>query len=447
MSFSVSQVMQSMAFQPAHADPSDGELLERFIDQKDDTAFALLMNRHGRMVFAMARRLVKNPADADDVCQAAFLILARKAPQLEQQRSIAGWFVGVVRKLSADVRKLQERRTRHEQHSTTGHSQDPSLLVSSMEISQQIDEALARLPRKYREPLLLCYWEGLSKAEATARLGWKPGTFSGRLARGRSLLKLRLERKGIIPSIILAWFSGVGQSQALPTYVATQAARQALIHLPGVRPMISVPIYQLVQGAVRSMFLSQVKWAAASVAAVACLAIMGSGALSLAQAHDPVQSGLDAAPSAVQSAKTDQEKISGQVVLRGCNLRGKHAGKRKEEGRHFARWNVDGVQRRYRFVSVAAPSEIETCQVFQLLTNVSPKQLVIDADNMKLHGIYTLEDGLLVVRFGDNASKANDLPRSFALGQKSSGLLFVMQRERSAQQGKSEGRGRTRNDG
>ncbi len=439
MSTPVSQVMQSMALLPTHADPSDGELLERFIEQKDDTAFALLMNRHGRMLYAIARRLLKNPADADDVCQAAFLVLARKAPQLERQRSIAGWLVGVVRKLAADVRKMQERRTRHEQLSVPSptSSHDPSLFASNKEIGQQIDEALARLPRKYREPLLLCYWEGLSKPEATARLGWKPGTLSGRLARGKSLLKLRLERKGIVPTVIFAWFSGAGQSQALPTLVATHAARQALIHLPGVRPMITASIFQLVQGALRSMFLTQAKWVAASLAAVMYLFFLGTGAITLAKADDPPKVDQATQPSAVQPAKKDQEKIQGKWYCVALAM----GGSTPEGARKNADVLRDDTWMEFEGDTVrisGSPAEKKGVK-YQLRTNASPKQLLIEAGEMKMHGIYSLEDGLLILRFGENASQGNDLPKSFALGQKSSGILFVMQRERSAHQGKAAG--------
>lgn len=148
MSAPATQIIHSLDHQHSHTTPCDGVLLGRFIQHKDDNAFSIVMARHGRMVYGIARRLLKNLADADDVCQAAFLVLARKAPQLQSQRSVAGWLVGVVRKLAADVRKMQERRIRHEQKSATPLiiSHDASLLASNKEIGQQIDEALAKLP-------------------------------------------------------------------------------------------------------------------------------------------------------------------------------------------------------------------------------------------------------------------------------------------------------------
>jgi uncharacterized protein (TIGR03067 family) len=334
---------------------------------------------------------------------------------------------------------MQQRRAKHEQQSAladAGH-RDASLLAESMEIGQQIDEALARLPRKYREPLLLCYWEGLSKPEATARLGWKAGTLSGRLARGKSLLKMRLERKGIIPSVILAWFSGAGQSQAVPTHIAAQAARQALVHLPGVRLMTTNTIFQLTQGALRSMFLSQAKWAAACFTAVLCLFILGSSAILLAKSDDPTKPDQDTPVSLVQSAKTDQEKIQGKWYCVAIALGGgipeevrKTADTIRDET--WMEFDGDGVR-----IS-GSPAEKNAAK-FQLRTSIAPKQILIEAGEMKLQGIYTLDDGILIIRYGENASPAHDLPKSFALGQKSSGILLVMQRERTGKPGKASG--------
>src|SRR5271154_4912044 len=78
---------------------TDGDLLHRFTTQEDETAFAQLVLRHGPMVLGVSRRLLHNPHDAEDVFQAAFLLLARHAAGIRSHTSIAAWLFAVARRL------------------------------------------------------------------------------------------------------------------------------------------------------------------------------------------------------------------------------------------------------------------------------------------------------------------------------------------------------------
>src|SRR5581483_5795288 len=90
--------------------PSDRELLRRFAASRDEGAFAALVHRHGPMVLATCRRVLHNAHDADDVFQAAFLTLARKAPAAWQE-SVAAWLHVIAYRLALKVRADAERRT------------------------------------------------------------------------------------------------------------------------------------------------------------------------------------------------------------------------------------------------------------------------------------------------------------------------------------------------
>src|SRR5215831_3280496 len=74
---------------------TDGQLLASFTDQKDEAAFETLVRRHGPMVFGVCRRAVRNHHDAEDVFQATFLVLARKASSVKQRERVANWLHGV----------------------------------------------------------------------------------------------------------------------------------------------------------------------------------------------------------------------------------------------------------------------------------------------------------------------------------------------------------------
>src|SRR5262249_59955385 len=75
--------------------PGDWSLLERFVAQEDEAAFAALVERHGRMVWGVCRRFLNRREDAEDAFQAGFLILLRQAASLRQGGTVGGWLFGV----------------------------------------------------------------------------------------------------------------------------------------------------------------------------------------------------------------------------------------------------------------------------------------------------------------------------------------------------------------
>src|SRR5262245_25728275 len=86
------------------AEMTDGELLARFTGQQDQAAFTLLLRRHGPMVFSVCRRLLGQAEDAEDVFQAAFLLLARKAASIHKRDAVGSWLYGVAYRLACKAR-------------------------------------------------------------------------------------------------------------------------------------------------------------------------------------------------------------------------------------------------------------------------------------------------------------------------------------------------------
>lgn len=178
---------------------TDGQLLERFLtcrDESGEAAFTALVERHGPMVFRVCRDALQNSADAEDAFQATFLALVRSARSIRKRDSVQSWLFGVARRKASRLRLDAARsRRRHREAVDTLRVavEEPSI----DDLRGILDEELARLPDKYRAPVLLCDLEGLTHDAAARRLGCPPGTVSVRLMRARQRLRGRLLRRGV----------------------------------------------------------------------------------------------------------------------------------------------------------------------------------------------------------------------------------------------------------
>src|SRR5262245_38508234 len=184
------------------APPADSDLLRAFVGSGDQTAFAALVRRHGPLVLATARRVTGNPADAEDVFQATFLLLARQAAGIRNPAAVGGWLHGVASRMARTARRAATRRRTHEARAPERRpsAQDD---LSWREVQSLFEEELARLPDRYRIPFVLCTLNGEPRADVARRLGIKEGTISGRLAEAKRQLQERLSAKGVsLPAIV-----------------------------------------------------------------------------------------------------------------------------------------------------------------------------------------------------------------------------------------------------
>lgn len=184
----------------------DAQLLDRFLDPENtgsQVAFESLVMRHGPMVLRVCRGILGNTHDAHDACQAVFLILARQARSIRHRDFLAGWLY----RIAVRVAKRQRVRNRKEyaladQAARRGAlrvvaAQTASAEETPNDFSEIVNEEVDRLDRKLREPVVLCYFEGLTHDEAAERLSWPVGTVRSRLARARDRLRVRLRRRGV----------------------------------------------------------------------------------------------------------------------------------------------------------------------------------------------------------------------------------------------------------
>jgi RNA polymerase sigma factor (sigma-70 family) len=173
----------------------DIQLLERFAAQRDELAFAALVARHGPLVWAVCRSILRDPNDVEDAFQATFLILARKAHSLWIGDSLCRWLYRVSFRVAQRARTERDRRRHRELPGVErvapvieGESRREELLCV-------LNDEINRLPEKYRLPIVLCRLDGLTRTQAADQLGWRPGTVATRLTRGQELLRRRMRRR------------------------------------------------------------------------------------------------------------------------------------------------------------------------------------------------------------------------------------------------------------
>jgi RNA polymerase sigma factor (sigma-70 family) len=199
---------------------SDGDLLRRFAAGNDQAAFAALVRRHGGMVLGVCRRVLPNLQDAEDACQTTFLILARKAQsQNRWQASVANWLYATARKVAHNALLAARRRARREARAAVPEAVPALDEMTGRELLAALDEELDRLPPRYREPLVLCYLEGLTRDEAAVRLGVPAGTIKIQLERGRKRLGAALMRRGCALGAGLLTLAAISPAEASPPRV------------------------------------------------------------------------------------------------------------------------------------------------------------------------------------------------------------------------------------
>jgi RNA polymerase sigma factor (sigma-70 family) len=278
---------------------SEWQLLERYLERRDEAAFEALVCRHGPMVLGVCRRMLLDQADVEDAFQATFLVLVRRARHLGPRDAIGPWLYGVAARVALRARAQAARRRRHEPLARGFPAVAPIDRSADPELGAVLDQELGRLPGKYRSPLVLCYLEGRTHEEAARQLKWPVGTVKGRLARGRDLLRSRLVRRGLAPTAgALTMLLSPDASAAIQQHLVDStvgscsriAAGQSTIHV------VSASIHSLVEGVLAAMILHQLKWVGLTVLTV--IALTGAGVMAR---HDD-RSHPDPAPAAAPAA-------------------------------------------------------------------------------------------------------------------------------------------------
>src|SRR5262245_708629 len=253
------------------AEMSDGQLLGRFLDERDQAALASLVRRHGPMVWGVCRRVLRRRHDAEDAFQATFLGLVRKAASVGPREMVGNWLYGVAYQTALKARAVAARRQQRERQVTP--MPEPVASESRQEFGDELqrllDDTLTQLPDKYRVLIVLCDLEGKTRKEVARQLRIPEGTVGGRLARARALLAKRLARHGLAVSggMLATVLSQSGASAAAPAALLSSTIKIASLFAVGqvAAGTISPTIAGLMEGVVKNMFLTKLKFVTAIV--------------------------------------------------------------------------------------------------------------------------------------------------------------------------------------
>ena len=256
---------------------TDSDLIAAYANSGDEKAFAELVSRHQRMVYRVCLRMLGHHQDAEDATQAVFLVLLHKANRLTRQGELTGWFYGVARNVA--LQALQ-RRARRKEEAMRDEAEEIEMDSNADRESalRSLDESLAGLSGVLRQAVALRYLQGYDQAEAARRAGCSTGTLASRASRGIERLRARLAKRGValsgaaLASLLASEASAAIPETVLPSILATV---KGAVATTAAGTIATTTAGMLAKGAMKAMFIAQVKTAALVTAAA--IAMGGAG--------------------------------------------------------------------------------------------------------------------------------------------------------------------------
>ncbi|HXE53851.1 MAG TPA: sigma-70 family RNA polymerase sigma factor [Tepidisphaeraceae bacterium] len=292
----------------------DFELLRRYAGQRDETAFAQLVRRHVDLVFSAALRRTRDRHLAEDVTQAVFVVLARKASHLgDRQGPMSAWLLKCVQYASVNALRMETRRQKHEETArgagaasggSGACSSNPTDVLIWHEIAGQLDDAVLKLPSLDRQAVLLRYFEGFSTEQIARTLNVSEGAARQRLSRALNKLRQRLSRHNgammsQVDAAVLAGLLASHAVRAAPAGLGTAALAAATGATASAGGVL------IAKGAMTMMAWTKTKLVASIAAVVVIGGAGGIVAMNRAAAAPKPAAGA-ATPLAAETNKNDQ---------------------------------------------------------------------------------------------------------------------------------------------
>jgi RNA polymerase sigma factor (sigma-70 family) len=260
----------------------DAELLQRFLERRDEGAFEVLLWRHAPMVFGVCRRLLRHSQDAEDAFQATFLAFVRRPGSIGRGEALGAWLYQVVFRAAVKAKACEARQRRNDRCRPQVTLTGPNENADGHDLRRVLDEEVNRLPKRYQRAVILCYFDGKSCGEAAAELGCPRGTVVTWLARSRDLLRRRLDRRGLALSVaVFAASLKAGAAPAVVPAVLLQTTVRAGCQLLAGSTTVGAASAQamiLCAEVLKAMSVSKINALTASVLAVGLL-VGGTGLL------------------------------------------------------------------------------------------------------------------------------------------------------------------------
>lgn len=245
------------------AAPSDGELLIRFLDSRDEAALAKLVRRHGPMVWGVCFRMLRSHHDAEDAFQATFLVLIQKGASLPDKETLGAWLYGVAQCTAVRMRAIAIKRGMREKQVVVMPEPETAEQYVWNDLQPILDEELSRLPAKYRSLIVLCDLEGVTRKQVAEQLGIPEGTAATRLAAARNKLAKRLTRRGVVVSGVLlgSLLAQQSASASVPATAVSSTVHAAVLLAKGYTSAVAISgtVASLISGVKKAMFIAKLK--------------------------------------------------------------------------------------------------------------------------------------------------------------------------------------------
>jgi RNA polymerase sigma factor (sigma-70 family) len=256
----------------------DNALLRRYTEQNSEAAFASLVARHVDKVYSVAHRHTRNPHQAEEITQAVFVILAKKAEKLRHHTALSGWLYQTARLTAVTFIRGEIRRARREQEAHMQTLLNEPGPDAWPQIAPLLDTAMAGLNETDRHAVVLRYFDGRSLSEVGTALGASEDAAKKRVTRAVEKLRGFFTKRGIVLSAT-ALTTAISENsvQAAPAVLAKTAAAVAFAK----GATASGSTLTLIKGALKVMAWSKAKTAV--VIGVAAVLVLGVGGKMAAQ--------------------------------------------------------------------------------------------------------------------------------------------------------------------